>query len=90
MKAANVNSILACIAAICDGYNAVLFRQNGGVVIPEAELEIKDNNQSRVTHFGRKGNTYSMDAWVRKQRNKDAKMNVDSMESGFIRQGMIK
>ena len=84
----DVNTILACVARLCDGEHDVLFRKNGGMVIPigDAKIEIKPN--SNVTHFGRKGNTYSMDAWIKKDKKKAQKkvnMEVDAV-SGFIRQ----
>ena len=87
----DVNKILACVAQVCDGENDVLFRKNGGMIIPigDAKIEIKPN--ANVTHFGRKGNTYAMDAWVKKVKKaqgpkKDA-MDVDAV-SGFTRQGV--
>ena len=91
----DVNKILACVAQVCDGNNDVLFRKNGGMIIPtgDAKIEIKPN--SNVTHFGRKGNTYAMDAWVQKdkvkkdtgRKQKTVSMEVDAV-SGFTRQGV--
>ena len=86
----DVSKILACVAQVCDGENDVLFRKNGGMIIPigDAKIEIKPN--SNVTHFGRKGNMYSMDAWIKKDKVKTQKkvaMEVDAV-SGFIRQGV--
>ena len=88
----DVNNILACVAQVCDGDNDVLFRKNGGLIIPigDAKIEIKPN--SNVTHFGRKGNTYAMDAWVKKAKSKMTAQKKDAMEvdgvSGFTRQGV--
>ena len=69
----------------------MLFRKNGGIIIPigDAKIDIKPN--ANVTHFSRKGNTYSMDAWVRKEKAKAPKKGKSAMEvdsvSGFTRQG---
>ena len=63
-----------------------------GILIPigDAKIEIKPN--CNVTHFDRKGNTYAMDAWVKKEKAKAQKKEKKAMEvdavSGFTRQGV--
>ena len=87
---ANVNTHLACIAHVCDGDNAVLFGEHG-VVLPESELDIKVKNKGNAAHFGGRGNTYSMDAWVRRQMKQDQNtMQVYAVVSGFTRPGAFE
>ena len=85
----DVNKILACVAQVCDGENDVLFRKNGGMIIPVGDAKISIKPNSNVTHFRRRGNTYAMDAWVKRKgvAKDENKMEVDAV-SGFTRQGV--
>ena len=65
---ADVNKILACVAMVCDADNAVLFKKNGGLVIPEVDLKVISRPGSPVTNVRRTGNTYGLDAWVKKNK----------------------
>ena len=76
-----VNKILACVAMICDAKNHVLYSRNGGWIIPEKDVKILVKEGAKVTPFSRKGNTYVMDAWVRKPATENKK-------TGFSRPGM--
>ena len=93
LQVADVNKILACIAMGCDGGNDVLFRKNGGIVIPEGDLKVVIRRGSPVTNIRRKGNTYVRDAWVKKgqvaKKKSDSAMEVDETSS-FTRQGVRK
>ena len=88
----DVNKILACIAEICDGGNDVLFRKNGGLIIPQGDMKLELKADGNITNFNRKGNTYAMDAWVRRSKPKATKARSNAMEvdatSGFTRPGV--
>ena len=62
----DVNNILACVAMICDAKNFVLYSRTGGWIIPEKDVKIMLKEGAKPTPFNRKGNTYAMDAWIRK------------------------
>ena len=85
----DVNKILACVAQVCDGENDVLFRKDSGMMIPVGDAKISIKPNSNVTHFRRRGNTYAMDAWVKRKgvAKDENKMEVDAT-SGFTRQGV--
>ena len=89
----DVNKILACIAEVCDGGNDVLFRKNGGMIIPQGDMKLELKTDGNITNFNRTGNTYAMDAWVKrtkpkaKAKAKGHAMDVDAM-SGFTRPGV--
>ena len=55
-QVANVNTILASIAGICDKGNHVLFRSDGG-----GNINLKSNKKTPLRHHG---NTYVLDAWI--------------------------
>ena len=81
---AYVNKILACVGMICDANNVAVFMKNGGMIVPEKDIEIRVKPDSPTTAVRRKGNTYSMDAWVRKNKS------TGETESSFIRPGATK
>ena len=88
---ADVSKILACVAMVCDGStqgsNIVIFKKNGGLVVPENDVKIVIKPGSPVTNIRRKGNTYGMDAWVKRQRavqQRGDPMQIDNT-SGFTR-----
>ena len=88
----DVNKILACIAEICDGGNDVLFRKNGGLIIPQGDMKLEFKADGNITNFNRKGNTYAMDAWVKRTKPKATKARSNAMDvdatSGFTRPGV--
>ena len=81
---AYVNKILACVGMICDANNVAVSMKNGGMIVPEKDIEIRVKPDSPTTAVRRKGNTYSMDAWVRKNKS------TGETESSFIRPGATK
>ena len=92
----DVNKILACIAEVCDGGNDVLFRKNGGMIIPQGDMKLDLKVDGNITNFNRTGNTYSMDAWVKRGKSRSkpqtkpprsTAMDVDAT-SGFTRPGV--
>ena len=81
-QVAAVNKILASVGQICDGGNEVQFRHDGG--------EVRHLKTNKITHFGRVGNVYVMDAWIEKpekhKKNGEVDMQVDAIkDSGFRR-----
>ena len=75
---------------MCDANNSVLFRKNGGLVIPDKDLKVIIRPGSPVTNVRRRGNTYGLDAWVkRSQLQKSPKSNAMDVDgtSSFTRQG---
>ena len=78
----DVNKILACVAMICDDGKFVIYSKACGLIVAEKDVKIMLKEGAKSTPFSRKGNTYAMDAWVRKPANEKT--------VGFSRPGASK
>ena len=65
---------------VCDNDNVVIYTNTGGMVVPEKDVDIRVKPDSPTTAVRRKGNTYSMDAWVK----------TSAEATGFTGQGTTK